>query len=108
MNGWKSGVNVQGALIRTIRFADDITMLVESREKLEKTLSVLDRTLRSKLRISMNRSKIEVMVFIRWERNPTDINVGDEEIKEMNVFECFNNVIIQHGGRSTREVKRRS
>ena len=56
MNDRKLGV-LQGETIRTIKFTDYIAMLKDNQEKLEKSLNVLDRKMKSKFKMRMNQSK---------------------------------------------------
>ena len=67
MNDMRSDVKIQR----------DISILEESQKNFDITLNALDKELRSKLKMSMNKSMTKIVVVSKWERNPTDINVGE-------------------------------
>ena len=69
-------------------------MLEESyQEKLEKTLSVLDKKLRSKVTMNMMKGKTKVMVVSKYGNWTQQRKVGGEKMKEINEFKYLDIMI---------------
>ena len=82
------GVMVQGEEIKTLRFADDIVMLSESREDLEDNmLKGTDFILKNNYEMSNNKTKTKVMECSRTKKGEArNIRLGNEKLKEVDQF----------------------
>ena len=59
MDGWKGGVHIGGRRLTNLRYADDIVLLAESEEELQKIVNRLDQVGSEKgLLINMDKTKI--------------------------------------------------
>jgi len=56
------GVTIQGEKVEMLRFADDIVVLAEDKDELERFLIEMDRVLKENYSMNVNRSKTKVMV----------------------------------------------
>ena len=61
MSLFGKGITIQGEETKTLRFADDIVILSESAEDLEKLLNGMDRVLEKEYKMKINKSKTNVM-----------------------------------------------
>ena len=97
------GVNINGEYLSHLRFADDIVIVADSRDHLQKMLRDLyEASLRVGLR--MNRDKTKVMMT---DCRAQPISIGDEEIETVKEYTYLGQII--RLGRQTllKEVERR-
>ena len=81
------GVTVQGGVIKTLRFADDIVILSDSGEDLEEVLNGMEFILKSNYGMRINRNKTKVMECSRTKVGEAKgIRLGNEILKEVDQF----------------------
>ena len=98
------GVTVQGEVIKTLRFADDIVVLSESAEDLEDLLNGMNETLKA-YNMKINKGKTKVMECSRKKSGKAgDIRLGNEMLKEVNEFTYLGSRITWDG-RSKADIK---
>ena len=85
MQGYCTGIKVNGVRIQMISFADDIAIIVQDEINLRRELESLDDILKSNYEMKMNRIKIEIMVC---SKNPENVNIkmDDDALKQVPKF----------------------
>lgn len=104
--GRKTGVCIHGERIDTIRYADDIALLAETKEDLIEALTDMDEIFHNNYNIKINKSKTKVMVCSKNNRTMDNINVGNEPINAVEQFAYLGSLITEDG-RSTKEINKR-
>lgn len=81
------GITVQGEVVKTLRFADDIVILSESARDLEIVLNGMDVVLKNEYKMSINKSKTKFMECSRKRSGKAnDIRLGSEKLDEVDGF----------------------
>ena len=101
-----SGVNIGGANITNIRYADDTVLLAESENALQILIDIVrDESLTRGLR--MNLTKTKVMVISRQSTPPkAAIKVNDTTLKQVSTFKYLGHTVTDNGKCDT-EVRKR-
>jgi hypothetical protein len=63
------GIKIQSEKVDMLRFADDITVLVESEEELQNILTVMNIIFKDEYNMKINKPKTKVLVCSRNEAN---------------------------------------
>jgi hypothetical protein len=74
------GVTTQGEKVEILRFADDIVVLAESKDELERFLNEMESVLKENYSLNINRSKIKVMVCGETVKETLKIRIRNEEL----------------------------
>ena len=99
------GIKVQGEEIKTLRFADDIVILSETAEDLEEQLNGMDRVLKERYKMKINKSKTKVMECSLTKSGDAEgIRLGNETLKVVDEF-CYLGSKITYDGRSSEDIK---
>jgi dGTP triphosphohydrolase len=82
----QKGVRIGGTKVTALRFADDIAFCAEKEDDLQNTLVTIDRILKNKYEMKLNKKKTKVMVCSKI--NPVRINknIDNERIKQVQQF----------------------
>lgn len=99
------GVKIQGEKVSMLRYADDIAVLSESKEDLEKMLETMEQVLES-YGLKINKSKTKIMVCGNKEQAKIRIKVGNQTLEELKEFNYLGSKITKDG-KSAREIKHR-
>ena len=91
------GIKIGGRNVNNIRYADDMVLLADTEEKLQRLMDELTEQCRIKgLRI--NKSKTEVMgVTKRRERLPVSINIEGVAIRQVEKFKYLGSLVSEDG-----------
>jgi len=98
------GVTIQDEKVDMLRFADDIVVLAENKDELERFLNEMDTVLKENYSVNVNRNKTEVMVCGKTVIETPKIRLRNEELQEVEEF-CYLGSKITKVGRSTKETK---
>src|SRR5215469_16178869 len=100
------GIRLNGYNINNIRYADDTVLVADSEEKLQGLLNVLNEVSERK-GLKINKSKTEVMVISRDNRNPrVNIRIEDNLVKQEEKFNYLGSLIHKDGRRED-EIRKR-
>lgn len=72
------GIKIGGMLVRMLRFANDITMIADSEEILERMFQKMNDTLKQEYNMNINKTKIKIPV---GSRQQVDTNIIIDGIK---------------------------
>jgi hypothetical protein len=100
------GVTIRGEKIDMLHFADDIVVLVENKDELERFLNEMDTVLKENYSRDVNRSKTKVMVCGKNVKETLKMRLRNEELQEVDEF-CYLGSKITKDGWSTKEIKSR-
>src|SRR5215469_6138849 len=101
------GIDLNGYNINNIRYADDTVLVADSEEKLQSLLDVLNEV-RERKGLKINKSKTEVMVISRTDRNSrANIRIEDNLIKQVGRFNYLGS-LINEDGRCEDEIRERT
>lgn len=98
-----TGVNIHGDKVDMIRFADDIALITENEEDLQKILCKMDKIMEEEFNMRINANKTKVLVCSRNDENKTAIELRNETIQEVNEFTYLGSKIT-NDGRSSKEI----
>jgi len=99
------GIRINGKQIHSICFADDIALVANTEEELNKMLNSLDsKLIKYKLKINANKTKAMIVSKIDNDRT-ANIKVRNETISLVNEF-CYLDSLITHDNKLTKEIKR--
>lgn len=59
------GIEVNGMLVQVLCFADDITMIADSEENIERILQKIDNTLKQNYNMQINKTKKKILICSR-------------------------------------------
>jgi hypothetical protein len=82
------GMYIQSEKIDMLHFADDIVVLAENKDELERFLYVTDTVLKENYSMNVNRSETKVMVCGKYMTETLQIRLRNEELQEMDEF-CY-------------------
>lgn len=86
LDGWDKGISVGGRMINNLRYADDTTLLANTREDMENILSRLETT-SIKFGLAINRDKTKMMIVDRAEQSGTNVyNVANCEVVKSYIY----------------------
>jgi hypothetical protein len=85
MQGYCTGIKLNGVRIQMLRFAEDIAIIVQGEINLRRALEGLDDILKSNYEMKINRIKIEVM-FCSKDPEIIDIKRDDDALKQVPKF----------------------
>jgi hypothetical protein len=85
MQGYCTGIKVNGLRIQMLKFADDIAVIVQGEINLKRAIERLDDILKSNYEMKINRIKIEGVVC---SKNPENIYIkmDDDALKQVPTF----------------------
>ncbi|VVC34843.1 Endonuclease/exonuclease/phosphatase,Reverse transcriptase domain [Cinara cedri] len=101
------GIKINGRKIDMLRFADDIAVIAENEEDLQRMLRYMEETLLNELSTKINTQKTKVLVCSRNNNITTRIHLqNNQEIKQVEEF-AYLGSIISKDGRSKKEIVKR-
>ncbi|KAI8422423.1 hypothetical protein MSG28_006263 [Choristoneura fumiferana] len=102
---WDRGISVGGRVINNLRYADDTTLLAQTKEDMENLLTRLETT-SLKFGLSINREKTKMMIVDRAEQIRTNVqSIANCEVVQSYIY--LGSTISSTGGCSD-EIRRRS
>src|SRR6218665_3028602 len=101
----EGGVKIQGRKINNLRFADDIDLIEENRERLQESLTQLMKA-GEKTGLEINISKTKTMVNGRKDVEEEQLSVKDKKIENVTQFIYLGSLLTEDNDGS-REVQRR-
>ena len=100
------GLIIGGCNINNLRYADDIVLIADSREKLQEMLDIIN-THRKAKGLSINLKKTERMSVSKMKNPPVcSISLGANIIKQVDSF-IYLGTVMTHDGKCDEEIKRR-
>lgn len=104
LEDWEKGVSIGGRLINNLRYADDTTLLAQSKEDIEDLLSRLEvKSL--EFGLAINRDKTKMMIVDRAGQNQMDISsIANCDVVQSYIYLGSN---ISNLGGCEQEIKRR-
>ncbi|XP_037871039.1 uncharacterized protein LOC119629400 [Bombyx mori] len=101
---WDKGKSIGGRVINNLRYADDITLLAQTREDMKIQLTRLEAA-SLKFGLAINRDKTKMMIVDRAEQNGTNVqNIGNCEVVQTYIY--LGSAISSTGG-CGEEIRRR-
>ncbi|XP_073942535.1 uncharacterized protein [Choristoneura fumiferana] len=101
---WDRGISVGGRVINNLRYADDTTLLAQTKEDMENLLTRLETT-SLKFGLSINREKTKMMIVDRAEQIRTNVqSIANCEVVQSYIY--LGSTISSTGGCSD-EIRRR-
>ncbi|KAF0772940.1 Reverse transcriptase domain-containing protein [Aphis craccivora] len=101
------GIKINGKKIDMLRFADEIAVIAENEEELQRMLRFMEETLLNELSMKINTQKTKVLVCSRNNNITTKIHLqNNQEIKKVEEF-AYLGSIIRKDGRSAKEIVKR-
>jgi len=100
------GVTIEGEKVEMLRFADDIVVLAEDKDELERFLIEMDRVLKENYSMNVNRSKTNVIVCGTNVTESLKMRLRNQELQEGDVF-CYLGSKITKDGPITKEANSR-
>ncbi|KAL4082173.1 hypothetical protein QTP88_005266 [Uroleucon formosanum] len=98
------GIKINGRKIDMLRFADDIAVIAENEEELQRMLRCMEETLLNELSMKINTQKTKVLVCSRNNNITTRIHLqNNQEIKQVEEFSYLGS-IVSKDGRSKKEI----
>lgn len=97
------GISINGKQFQSIRFADDIALLADSKEEMSLMLYILESSL-DKFKLKINSKKTKLMVISKVLTN-TNITLNNEQLQRVNKF-CYLGSLITDDNKSTKEIRR--
>ena len=101
----EGGVKIQERRINNLRFADDIGLIEENRERLQESLTQLMEA-GEKVGVEINISKTKTMVNGMKDAEEEQSSVKDKKIENITEFVCLGSLLTDNNAWS-REVQRR-
>ena len=103
---YQAGILIGGHNLNNIRYADDIVLIADSEENLQKILDNVVSESESK-RPSINCKKTECLVVSKQETRPTcNVTINNEEIKQVDKIEYLDS-LITFDAKCDQEINRR-
>jgi hypothetical protein len=99
-----NGIKIIGEEIIMLGFADDIAMIAENQEDLQRSLIVLNEVLQ-RYNMNINKTKTKSVVCGRQKRN-TRITLKEQKLCQVDSFTIFGSTITWDGS-GTADIKRR-
>ncbi|VVC30385.1 Endonuclease/exonuclease/phosphatase,Reverse transcriptase domain [Cinara cedri] len=101
------GIKINDRKIDMLRFADDIAVIAENKEELQRMLRCMEETLLNELSMKINTQKTKVLVCSRNNNITTRIHLqNNQKIKKVEEF-AYLGSIISKDGRSKKEIVKR-
>lgn len=100
------GLPIHGERIDMIRFADDIALMTESEEDLQRILNKMDSIMDEEFSMKINTKKTKILVCCRSKENYTPVTLRNEVIKEVSEFNYLGSKIT-NDGRSCKDITSR-
>jgi hypothetical protein len=98
-----NGIKINGEKINTLRFADDIAMIAENQEDLQRSLNILNKVFQ---RYDMNiNKKTKILVSRRKKRNAV-VTLKGQKLEQVDSFTYLASTITWDR-RKTADIKRR-
>ncbi|VVC26495.1 Reverse transcriptase domain [Cinara cedri] len=94
-------VRIGRKMFTALRFADDIAFCAENEDDLQNTLVTIDKILKNKYGMQLNKNKTEVMVCSKANLVRLDINIDNEQIKQVQQFTYLGSNITEDGRNKT-------
>ncbi|CAI6343800.1 unnamed protein product [Macrosiphum euphorbiae] len=102
----QKGVRIGGTMVTALRFADDIAFCAEREDDLQNTLVTIDRILKNKYGMKLNKKKTKIMVCSKTNPVRLNINIGNEQIKQVQQFTYLGSNITEDGRSKTNIICR--
>ncbi|KAI5718650.1 hypothetical protein M8J77_024598 [Diaphorina citri] len=102
------GIKIHGEKIDMLRFADDIAIITENENDLQRILERMNTIMKTKYNMRMNRTKTKVLVCSRntEEQRPRPILIENEYIEIVKEYKYLGSLITSDGT-SKKEIKSR-
>lgn len=84
-------------MVTALRFADDIAFCAENEDDLRNTQVTIDRILKNKYEMQLNKKKTKVMVCSKTNPVRLNINIEDEQIKQVQQFTYLRSNVTEDG-----------
>jgi hypothetical protein len=100
------GVTIQDEKVDMLRFADDIVVLAENKDELERFLNEMDTILKENYSMNVNRSKTKVMACGKTVTETLKVRLRNNELQKEDEF-CYLGSKVTKDSRNTKEIKSR-
>ncbi|VVC45686.1 Reverse transcriptase domain [Cinara cedri] len=94
------GIKIGGMLVQMLRFADDIAMVADSEENLERMLQKMNNTLKQEYNMNINKTKIKILVGSRQQVD-TNIIMDGIKLENINSYTYLGSRVMSNGKSAT-------